>query len=134
MIEHKDGSADNAALRALAETLLADREIDIGVLSTEEMQAIVHELQVHQIELELQNAEMQRAYRELDALRADLNDLYQLAPVGYIALRSDDVILKANHAAAEMLGTVPDALEGSLFHRFVIPQDQKRYFDHRRHG
>lgn len=92
----------------------------------------MHELQVHQIELELQNDEMQRAYIALDAVRADLDDLYQLAPVGYIALQRDGLILQANRAAGELLGVPPAAVEGTRFYRYVAPASLACYFAHRR--
>ncbi|MGB7754699.1 MAG: EAL domain-containing protein [Salinisphaera sp.] len=131
MVEHAGNPHEFLDLRATAEKLIVDREIDSRTLSHENLRALVHELQVHQIELELQNDEMQRAYMELDSLRADLQDLYQLAPVGYIALRRDGLILRANRAAGEMLGVAPAALEGTRFYRYVSPPDLAAYYAHR---
>ena len=132
MVGHDNGPADPEGLRAAAEERLAEREIDLGALSGKDVRALVHDLQVHQIELELQTEEMRRAYGELDSLRADLDDLYQSAPVGYVTLRPDGLILKANRAAAEILGTDPGTLKEARFYRFVLPQDQELYFAHRR--
>ena len=71
-------------LRRRAEALVkADETADTTELSPEEMRLIVHELRVHQIELEMQNEELRRAQTELDASRDRYFDLYDLAPVGY---------------------------------------------------
>jgi diguanylate cyclase (GGDEF)-like protein/PAS domain S-box-containing protein len=120
------------ALRAAAERRVAGHGIDVGALSKDDVRAIVHEFQVHQIELELQNEELQRANAEIESLRTNLDDLYQNAPIGYLTLHPDGLILKANLAAAEILGHAPRELEGLRFYQFVAARDQKRYFAYRR--
>ncbi|CAN5402960.1 hypothetical protein BH11PSE9_BH11PSE9_22480 [soil metagenome] len=64
---------------------------------------LLHELQVHKIELELQNEELISANRELDALRARFEALFRHAPVGYLTLSLDGVVLDANVRALDML-------------------------------
>ncbi|MGL1833608.1 helix-turn-helix domain-containing protein [Rhodocyclaceae bacterium SMB388] len=65
---------------------------------------LMHELQVHQIELEMHNEELRSAYDEADALRARYADVYDFAPVPYLTLDTDGAILQLNLAAAILLG------------------------------
>jgi CRP-like cAMP-binding protein len=65
---------------------------------------LVHELQVHQIELEMHNEELRYAYDEADALRARYADIYDFAPVPYLTLDAQGTILELNLAAAILLG------------------------------
>ena len=69
-----------------------------------EMQRIVHELEVHQIELEMQNEELQQARSELESFLAKYTDLYDFAPVGYFTLDKNGLILQVNLTGASMLG------------------------------
>lgn len=65
---------------------------------------LLHELQVHQIELEMQNEELRRAQSALDVERARYFDLFELAPVGYLSLGEGGKVLEVNLTAASMLG------------------------------
>ncbi|HBB15628.1 MAG TPA: hypothetical protein DCZ97_01010 [Syntrophus sp. (in: bacteria)] len=105
---------------------------DIQVLSPEEMWRMLHELQVHQIELEMQNDELRRAQAELDASRARYFDLYDLAPVGYCTVSEEGKILEANLTAATLLGTDRSALIKQLFSRFIPREAQDIYDLHRK--
>lgn len=93
-------------------------------LAAEEAWRLVHELQIHQIELEMQNEELNRARAELEVSSAKYFDLYDLAPVGYFTVSDQGVILEANLAAAELLGMVRSALFGRKFSVFISPADR----------
>jgi len=92
---------DPADLRRQAEKTLRDRDppskADLDPLR------LVHELQVHQIELELQNDELVATNRELDALRTKYQSLYEAAPVGYVTLSAAGNVLDCNAKALRML-------------------------------
>jgi PAS domain S-box-containing protein len=98
----------------------------------DEVQRIVHDLQVHQAELEVQNEELRRAQVSLDTARARYFDLYDLAPMGYCTISDRGLILEANLTAAAMLGVPRASLSGQAFTRFILPQDQDLYLRHRR--
>ena len=101
-------------------------------ISTEETLRILHELQVHQIELEMQNEEMGRAQAELNAARTRYFDLYDLAPVGYVTVSEQGVILEANLTAATLLGVARGTLVKLLLTRFILKEDQDIYYLHRK--
>mgnify|MGYP002776132932 CR=1 FL=1 len=92
-----------------------------------------HELQVHQIELEMQNTELRRTQEELAAARARYFELYDLAPVGYCTVSQKGVILEANLTASVMLGMTRGALVGQPIFQFIAREDQDTYFLHRKH-
>jgi PAS domain S-box-containing protein len=87
----------------------------------------LHELRVHQIELELQNEELRRAQVAFDAARERYFDLYTLAPVGYCTLSERGLILEANLTAADLLGRAPKGLIGWPFSQFILPEDGSIY-------
>src|SRR5512145_571619 len=93
------GSGSAAELRRRAEANVLSKSMAPGQgpesVSSEDAVAIFHELQVHQIELELQNEELRRTQAELDASRSRYFDLFDLAPVGYCILSADGLILEA---------------------------------------
>ena len=101
-------------------------------LSPDETRQALHELRVHQIELEMQNEELRRTQADLEALRTHYFDLYDLAPVGYVTLSEEGLVLEANLAAATLLGTVRTALVKRPFSRFILKEDQDIYYLHSR--
>lgn len=99
----------------------------------EEMRQSLHELRVHQIELELQNDELRRTQAELDATRERYFDLYNLAPVGYCTVSEQGLILEANLTAATQLGLARSEMVGQPLTRFIHRNDQDIYYRHRLH-
>ncbi len=81
--------------------------------------ALIHELQVHQIELEMQNEELRRAQAETDKLRRKFEDLYNFAPIGYLTLDKRGLIRESNLAAASCLGITRDLLKNAPFISFL---------------
>ena len=85
---------------------------------------MIHELHVHQIELEMQNDELRRAQAELDISRARYLDFYELAPVGYLTIGAQGLILQANLIAASLLGVDISKLLNQPFFRCIFKEDQ----------
>lgn len=96
----------------------------------EEKNRLLHELHAHQIELEVQNEELQRAQLELDEARTRYFDLYDLAPVGYITLCADGLIQEVNLTAATMLGVNRTTLFQRPFSDFVCGEDRALQLTH----
>jgi len=91
----------------------------------------LHELQVHQIELEIQNEELRQKQAELDFALQMYFDLYELAPVGYCSLSEQGLILKANLTAAKLLGAIRGSMLKQRISLFIHPLDQDIYYRHR---
>jgi len=110
------------------EKAAADDEKTIEPLSPGQAREVLHELRVHQIELEMQNEELRRAQEALEASRARYFDLYDLAPVGYVTLSEKGMILEANLTAADLLGIKRGALTKELLSGFVLREDQDIFY------
>ena len=133
MESHNDRRDQAAALRKQAEEKArAVKAGDIDALSPDEARQLIHELRVHQIELEMQNEELRRAQVELDATRAKYFDLYDLAPVGYMTVSEKGLILEVNLTAANLLDMTRGALAKQPFSRFIHQEDQDIYYHHRK--
>ena len=100
--------------------------------SVGDVKALVHDLEVHQVELEMQNDELRRVQGELEASRARYFDLYDLAPVGYLTVDEDGVILEANLTAAAMLGVNRSKFPGHPIYAHIHPDDRDAYYLYRR--
>ena len=124
--------SNGTELRMKAEEILQKQENGqtdvLEEMSSEEIFKILHELHVHQIELELQNEELRRTQSELEAARARYYDLYDLAPVGYCTLTRENLIIEANLAAANLLGKTRGELIKKPISRFIISEDQDKYY------
>lgn len=90
-------------------------------------QALVHELEVHQVELEQQNEELRAAQQDLAVARDRYVDLFDHAPVGYLTLDRDGRVTEANLTAATELGVARDAMLGGPFQQFIAPADCDRW-------
>jgi len=119
-------------IRQRAEALLAGRQIDFHALSQDQAAALTHDLQVQQIQLELQNAELRRAQEELAEARDRYADLYDYAPIAYITTDSDGTIVAANLTAADLLGVARGDLLGAPLSDFVARQNQDKLHLHGR--
>ncbi|MBV8634556.1 MAG: PAS domain S-box protein [Burkholderiaceae bacterium] len=89
---------------------------------------VLHELNVHQIELELQNEELHRTHRELSASRESYLELYNLAPVGFCSVDDKGIIVQGNLTLANMLGVERYTLAGRHFSHFVERGDQDVFY------
>jgi PAS domain S-box-containing protein len=105
---------------------------DATSLSPEEVRRTLHELRVQQIELEQQNEELRRTQVELDASRSRYFDLYDLAPVGYVTLSEQGLILEANLTVASLLGVTRNELVRQPLSRFVFKDDSDSYYRQRK--
>ena len=101
---------------------------ELAKSSPESFAEMLHELQVHQIELELQNEELRQTQFDLQESRRRYFDLYDLAPVGYLTLNEAGIVEEANLTAAEMLGITRADLVKRPFSYFIIPNDQDTYY------
>ena len=115
-------------LRQRAEEIAKANEAKLDrIISPAETRLALHELQVHQIELEMQNEELRNTQRELEILRAKYFDLYDLAPVGYVTLNDKGLILEANLTFATMLSVPRKFLVNKPITRFLLKEDQDVY-------
>ncbi len=101
---------------------------DIDSLTPEAARKVLHDLQVHQIELEMQNEELRDAHVALDFERARYFDLYDLAPVGYCSVSRQGQIMQANLTAARLLGTTRSELLGQRWSHFIHPEDADLHY------
>ena len=93
----------------------------------EDLERLVHELQVHQVELELQNEELIRANREVEQANLRFADLYDFAPVGYFTLDRAGVVLGSNITGAILLGQVRPGLHGRSLAHYLTPETRPRF-------
>ena len=107
-------------LRQRAEKQLKSKSSEASFrLTGEEAQRLAHELEVHQIELEMQNAELRQARNEVENALASYTDLYDFAPVGYFSLDRSAVISGVNLTGAKLLNAERSRLIGRNFGQFI---------------
>jgi signal transduction histidine kinase/PAS domain-containing protein len=115
-------------LRRRAEERLSATEPDAFPSRTgKEAHRLLHELQVHQIELEMQNAELRQARDEVETALEKYTDLYDFAPVGYFTLARDTGIVAVNLAGAGLLGLERSHLINRRFEQFVADDSRSPF-------
>ncbi len=116
-------------LRARAERLAAAaRGTAVLLPGDDDAMALQHELDIHGLELELQNDELRESQIALEASRARYVDLFDLAPVGYLTLDTAGIITDANATAALLFRTTRSGLVRQPFTAFVQPADQDTFY------
>ncbi|MDD5140631.1 MAG: PAS domain S-box protein [Verrucomicrobiales bacterium] len=121
-------SASPQRLRTRAERLMGTTRHDVAQMPVDDVQRLVHELQVHQIELEMQNDELRRTQVELEQARDRYADLYDFAPSAYLTLNAQGEILEANLNAGELLGLERGRLIHQKFTRFIATEAQDTFY------
>jgi diguanylate cyclase (GGDEF)-like protein/PAS domain S-box-containing protein len=120
------------ALRRRAEAVAKAYHAEVSrgdqTLSPAKAIKTLHELRVHQIELEMQNEELRSTQLQLDAERDRYFQLYDLAPVGYLSVSEKGLILQANLSATQLLKGARIHLAKQLFSNFIAPSDQDIYY------
>jgi PAS domain S-box-containing protein len=120
-----NSSSEAAERRRCAEERLKERHRETAPARTEaDTQRLIHELQVHQIELEMQNDELQQARDVMEAAMEKYSDLYDFAPVGYLTLDREGTIHEANLAAATLLGIDRSRLVQRRFGLYLSAADR----------
>ena len=133
MKRDRTGAKGDARLREQAEKQIKESAHVPKALPRDDVLKLIHELEVHQVELELQNEELRRSQSEIEISRKKYFDLYDLAPIGYVTLDRNGLIREINLTGGELLGREKRYLMGSRFARFVRQSDQDNFHKfHRR--
>ncbi len=120
--------ANDAELRRRAEEMVRKVRASTGRISSRgDAEKLIHELSVHQIELEMVNEELRRANEEIEAGLARYTDLYDFAPVGYFTLDREGKILSMNLTAVSLLGKDRSGLINRHIQQFVSDGDRPAF-------
>lgn len=119
-------------LRAMAEAKLTQIELIESFIVPPDQ--ILHELHIHQIELEMQNEELRRVQKALEESRDRYEDLYEFSPMGYLTLNESGMITEINFTACDMLGSVRHKLLNRRFSRFISAEDNDTWYQHLKNG
>ena len=123
----KQTDPNHTPLRQEAEAQLAHEPKKTDTRTAEEL---LHELEVHQIELEMQNEHLRQSQVELEESLARYVDFYDFAPVGYLTINHEGMIEEINFTGAALLGVVRSKLIHHRFDFFVAMEDRERWHRH----
>jgi diguanylate cyclase (GGDEF)-like protein/PAS domain S-box-containing protein len=130
MAKHKPSHDSTHNLRARAEIFLAKSSPDLEKIPLTEVQQLVHELDLHQEKLNVQNEDLRRTLEKLEEVRTKYTTLYDFAPVGYFTFDRNGLILEANLTGARLLGKERASLINTPFFFHVAPAFQDRFHVH----
>ncbi len=117
-----------AAIRRLAEQKAGAAPQPIPTAKTEsDVRRLLHELEVHQVELEMQNNELRLARDEAEALLEKFSDLYEFAPVGYFTINPDGTILQVNLTATTLVKMERSRIIGKSFSSLLSPEQRPAF-------
>jgi PAS domain S-box-containing protein len=123
-----DNRFDPQELRRRALERLRQRHGRMADLRVNDVEALIHELEVHQVELEVQNEELRLTQWDLAAAMERYRDLYDRAPVGYLTLDADGKILQANQTAMQFCFRDRNEIEGQRMELIALPDDRDKLY------
>ena len=137
MKKEQDSQTEDAGLRRRAEARLIEKRKGWGEAAGDRMTAmetprLLHELRVHQIELEMQNAELRLAQEALELSRNTYAELYDFAPVGYFTIDAHGLIEAVNLKGAHLLGIERGLLLKRHFISFIEEESDREIFSKHR--
>jgi len=124
--KHRAASKVFKQLRDLAQKRLSRKKGRPFAKPVDPTRELLQELESYQAELEIQNEELLMSQEELSCSREEFKDLYDSAPVGFMSLTLEGVVVKANQKAAKMLGIPGRELVGRRLTDFILPDDQDK--------
>jgi two-component system cell cycle sensor histidine kinase/response regulator CckA len=123
---------DKTTLKKQAQEFMSKNPAAIKNIPPMDIKQLIEDLQVHQIELEMQNEELRRLQQDLEKERDKYSDLYDFSPVSYFTIDEKGIILEANLTAAAMVGVARGFLIDRPFSDFIVWDDQDVFYRHRR--
>jgi signal transduction histidine kinase len=129
ILKNTRNKSESEILRQKAEVLLKKQGVKSGSqLSELDTLKLIHELEVHQIELEIQKDELRNAWAKSEISTDKFTELYEFAPIGYFTLSKEGEIIELNHRGAEMLDKERQRCKNSRF-GFFISDNNKPIFN-----
>ncbi|MFA7304682.1 MAG: PAS domain-containing protein, partial [Methanoregula sp.] len=116
-------SGSTRSMRDEAEKEIARTSKISPALAGQTPEELIHELRVHQIELEMQAEELRIAHLALEESRDKYLDLYEFAPIGYLTLTDTALIADVNLTGARLIGLSRSKLKQARFRKLVAPRD-----------
>lgn len=130
MISKKPEQKKPSELRKIAEEKLKTKITPPKVMSDKETRQLIHELQVHQIEMEMQNDELRKTQIELEESRARYFDFYDFAPVGFFTFDKQGLIPEVNLTAARELGMERSLFINKPFRAYIVTEERNIFDQH----
>ena len=115
-----------------AKYIADDSACTLADCTSKEVQSLVHELQVHQIEIEMQNSELLQVQESLRNSQKRYYDLYNMAPIGYCTISKEGFILEGNLTASKLFGVTRQELTNKPITNFIFKEDQDIYYFYRK--
>ncbi|MHB8369944.1 MAG: sensor domain-containing protein [Leptospirales bacterium] len=117
-------TADDLRIAAEKKVALATKEED----GDPQSKRLMHELQIHQVELDMQNEELRRTQSALEESRNRYMDLYEFAPVGYVTLSREAIVKEINLSGSTLFGVDRNQMLNHRFATFVAPEDREEWY------
>lgn len=117
-------------LRDTAEEILKKKDITHEEMQNKSLNEMIHEIQVYQIELEMQNEEMKRSQSEIELSRNKYSDLYDFAPIGYFTLNVNGIIVDVNFAGARLLGVDKSVIKNKPLTLYIASNHHTVFYNH----